>query len=149
MKKLLMALIVSLLIAPSVKAEIISITNLTLYHMYTNEYFTIAWDDANVDHYNYYLWNYGEKRKYAEGRTSNTQTPMALPRTGLWQFFIRSCNADESSCSNYSHSLQIDANGNPIASIEDPNNPDAQIKGTWLIYGHVAPPSGGGIETTP
>jgi hypothetical protein len=131
------------------KAEIISITNLTLYHVYTNEQFTIAWDDANVDHYSFYLWNYGEKAKYAEGSTAQTQVPIFLPRTGLWQFFIKSCNADETECSEYAHTLQLDAEGNPIAQIQDPNNPNASIKGTWLIYGHVAPPSGGGIETSP
>jgi len=36
--------------------------------------------------------------------------------------------------------------GIPYGQVEDPNNPGTYIQGKWMIYGHVAAPTGGGVD---
>jgi hypothetical protein len=131
--------------------------NLTLYTMTTDEDVTIAWDDTNIDltdFFDFYMWNYGELQKYIIGRTQQLRVTIKLPRTGLYIFYVRTCDKPESDttreCSIYAHSNLVDAEtGVPYGNIEDPANPGTYIKGKWMIYGHVAPPTGGGVVTTP
>ena len=131
--------------------------DLTLYTMSTDEDVTIAWDDTNpdlADYFDFYMWNYGEERQYLIGRTQALQVTVQLPKTGLYIFYCRSCDKPESDttreCSIYAHSNLVDSEtGIPYGRIPDPNNPGQFIQGKWMIYGHVAAPTGGGVDSTP
>jgi len=130
--------------------------NLTLYQEPTSKDITIAWDDTNADitdeKYQFFLWNEGEQKKYLKGQTQQTEVTFKLPRTGLWIFYARTCVPDVSDppeqgqCSQWGHSALEDINGTAFGQINDPANPGSLIKGKWMIYGHVAAPSGGGVE---
>jgi len=126
--------------------------DLTLYTMTTDVLLTIEWDDTNslVDFFEFYLWNYGEEKKYLIGKTQQIRATMFLPRTGLWVFYIKTCDKvetdDTRECSDWVHSNLLDSQGVPYGKVEDSNNPGTYIKGKWMIYGHVAPPTSGGIE---
>jgi hypothetical protein len=132
---------------------------LTLYQEPTGKDMTIAWD-AVVDErypdifYDFFLYNEGEERKYLIGHTQTIEVTFKLPRTGLWVFYARSCNkeftTEESEepriCSQWGHSALEQLDGTPFGQINDPNNPGTLVKGKWMIYGHVAAPSGGGVD---
>jgi hypothetical protein len=130
--------------------------NLTLYQEPTGKDITIAWDDTNADitgeNYHFFLWNEGEQKKYLTGKTQQTQITIKLPRTGLWLFYARACKPDASDppeqgqCSDWGHSALEQLDGTAFGQIDNPANPGTLINGKWMIYGHVAAPSGGGIE---
>lgn len=133
-----------------------TMNDLTLYQHSTGEDITIAWD-AVVDerypdiYYDFFLYNEGEERKYLLGYTQQIEATFKLPRTGLWIFYAKTCNkphteTEDRICSQWAHSALEDINGIPLAQINDPANPGTLIKGKWMIYGHVAPPTGGGVD---
>lgn len=132
-------------------------SNLTLYTTSTDQDVTIAWDDTNItleDFFDFYMWNFGEERKYLIGKTQQLQVTIRIPRTGLYVFYIRACDKidtdDTRECSTYANSNLVDSEtGIPYGKIEDPANPGTYIQGKWMIYGHVAAPTGGGVDTTP
>lgn len=132
-------------------------SELTLYTTTTDKDITIRWDDTNPnrsdEEYEFYVWNYGEKKKYLIGSTQAIQVTFKLPRTGLYIFFARACadvTINENTtyeCSIWVNSNMVDLNTQvPYGKVEDPNNPGTYIQGKWMIYGHVAPPTGGGVE---
>ena len=131
--------------------------DLTLYTMSTDEDLTIAWDDTNTtldDYFDFYMWNYGEERKYLIGKTQALLVTVKLPRTGLYLFYVRACDKPESDttreCSIYAHSNLVDAEtGVPYGKVQDPNNVGQYIQGKWMVYGHIAAPTSGGVGTTP
>jgi len=136
-----------------------TMNNLTLYQEPTGKNMTIAWD-AVVDErypdifYDFFLYNEGEERKYLIGHTQATEVTFKLPRTGLWIFYAQSCNkpftTDESEepriCSQWGHSALEQLDGTPFGQVDDPANPGTLVKGKWMIYGHVASPTGGGVD---
>ena len=124
--------------------------SMTLYRISTDEPLTIAWDDTNtdiLDYFDFYMWNSGEQKKYLQGNTQQLQITVKLPRTGLYVFYCRSCDKPESDdtreCSVYAQSDMTE-----YAKIKDPATGQF-INGKWMIYGHVAAPTGGGVVTTP
>ena len=132
------------------------ISDVTIYNIPTSKEITIEWDcvstitdfpDLNFD---FYIWNRGEEKKYLIGNTQQTQATIKLPRTGLYVFYASSCDSpkgeEERSCSPWANSLMIDFNGDLYGKIKDPNNPGEYIPGNWLIYGHIAAPTGGGVD---
>ena len=134
-------------------------SNLTLYQHSTDKDITVAWDavvDANYPDifYDFFVYNEGEERKYLLGHTQAVQATFKLPRTGLYTFYGRTCNKDftteESAepriCSQWAHSALENIDGTSFGRVEDPDNPGTFINGSWKIYGHVAAPSGGGVE---
>lgn len=133
-----------------------TMNNLTLYQEPTGKEMTIAWDDTNADltdeKYQFFLWNEGEEKKYLTGQTQQTEVTIKLPRTGLWVFYARACKSTvadppkEGECSDWGHSALEQLDGTPFGQIDDPANPGTRIQGKWKIYGHVAAPSGGGVE---
>lgn len=132
-----------------------TISNLTLYQHATDKDMTIAWDaivDANYPdiHYDFFLWNQGEEAKYLIGATQLTQVTFKLPRTGLFAFYARTCNKTKTEtdriCSQWSHSALEQEDGTPFGKIKDPANSTVYIPGNWMIYGHIAPPTGGGVD---
>lgn len=140
----------------NVKLEKDPITsNLTLYQFSTDKDITIAWD-AVVDEnypdifYDFFVWNDGEERKYLLGHTELIQVTFKLPRTGLWTFYAKSCDKEytiaDRICSSWGHSALENLDGTSFGQVEDPNNPGTYINGSWKIYGHIAAPTGGGIE---
>ena len=97
------------------------------------------------------MWNFGEEKKYLLGKTQLLQVTFQLPRTGLYIFYARACDKPETDstreCSTYAHSMLADPEtGIPYGQVEDPNNPGTYIQGKWMIYGHVAAPTGGGVD---
>jgi hypothetical protein len=132
-------------------------SDLTLYTTLTDKDVTIAWDDTNIellDFFDFYMWNYGEEQKYLIGKTQQLQVTIKIPKTGLYIFYVRACDKAEADdtrlCSIYANSNLVDTETNiPYGKVEDPANPGTYIKGKWMIYGHVAPPTGGGVDTTP
>lgn len=129
-------------------------SDLTLYTTSTDQDVTIAWDDTNptlADYFDFYMWNYGEEQRYLIGRTQALQVTVRLPKTGLYIFYCRACDKPESDstreCSIYANSNLVDEQtGVPYGKIADPNNPGQFIQGKWMIYGHVAAPTGGGVD---
>ena len=172
---------------------------ITLYTMYTDKAVDIAWDSSSdpfvIDEtFQFYLWNYGEKRKYAIGATALLTVNIFLPRTGLWVFYCRShleydksSNwaeyqdytlaqlVEEAAINELLYETQKDLDINPamtkaqilqsiqnygfnsiyarsdkieFAKVKDPIT-GLYVEGKWMIYGHVAAPTGGGVVTTP
>jgi hypothetical protein len=131
--------------------------NLTLYQYSTDKQITIAWDhdtDYPEIFFDFFVWNEGEERKYLLGHTQLLEATFKLPRTGLYTFYGRACDkaftTDESEepriCSQWSHSALENEDGTPFGKIDDPANPGTFIPGNWVIYGHIAAPSGGGVD---
>lgn len=121
-----------------------------IYTMSTNENLTIGWDDTNPilnDYFEFYMWNFGEKKQYLIGSTQALQVTIQLPRTGLWVFYCRACDKPASDntreCSVYAQSNLIDYA--QVKNIVTGN----YVAGKWMIYGHVSAPSEGGVVTTP
>jgi hypothetical protein len=131
--------------------------DITLYTTLTDKDVTIAWDDTNtelLDFFDFYMWNYGEEQKYIIGKTQQLQVTIMIPKTGLYIFYIRACDKietdDTRNCSEYVNSNLVGSVTKiPYGKVEDPANPGTYINGKWMIYGHVAPPTGGGVDTTP
>jgi hypothetical protein len=132
-----------------------TISGLTLYQESTDKDMTIAWDavvDANYPdiHYDFFLWNQGEEKKYLTGATQQIQVTFQLPRTGLFAFYARTCDRAKTEtdrvCSQWSHSALEREDGTLFGRIADPANPGDHIPGKWMIYGHIAAPSGGGVD---
>jgi hypothetical protein len=129
--------------------------NLTLYQHSTDENMTIAWDaviDENYPdiHYDFFAYNEGEEKKYLSGHTQATEVTIKVPRTGLYTFYGRSCNKAHTEenriCSKWSHSALENLDGTSFGQVEDPDNPGTYINGGWKIYGHIAAPTGGGVD---
>lgn len=130
-------------------------SNLTLYHYSTDKDITVAWD-AVVDenhpdiYYDFFVWNQGEEQKYLLGRTQAVQVTFKLPRTGLYAFYAKACNKSHTEedrlCSQWAHSALENLDGTSFGKVKDPNNPGTYINGGWLIYGHIAAPTGGGVD---
>ena len=122
---------------------------MTIYTMNTDENLTIGWDDTDLldDYFEFYIWNFGEKKQYLIGKTQAVQVTIQLPRTGLWVFYVRTCDKPASDntreCSVYAQSNMIE-----YAQVKDPVTGQF-IAGKWMVYGHVAAPSEGGVVTTP
>jgi hypothetical protein len=132
-----------------------TISSLTLYQESTDKDMTIAWDAVVDDnypdiHYDFFLWNQGEERKYLIGATQLTQVTFKLPRTGLFAFYAKTCDKVKTEtdriCSQWSHSALEREDGTVFGKVHDPANPTEYIPGKWMIYGHVAAPTGGGID---
>jgi len=134
-------------------------SDITLYQHSTDENITIAWDaviDENYPdiHYDFFAYNQGEERKYLLGHTQQTQVTIKLPRTGLYIFYGRTCDkeftTEESEepriCSQWAHSALEQEDGTSFGKVEDPKNPGQYINRGWMIYGHIAAPSGGGVD---
>lgn len=131
-------------------------SDITLYTYPTDKDLTVAWDSTNDPEkypeifYDFYLWNHGEEKKYLLGRTQLLQVTMTIPRTGLWIFYARSCNKafteTDRICSSWGNSNLTELDGTPFGKIDDPANPGTLIRGNWIVYGHIAAPSGGEIE---
>jgi len=130
-------------------------SDLTLYHHSTDQDITIGWDASVSENYpdifyDFFLWNQGEEKKYLIGHTQSLEVTIKLPRTGLYAFYGRACNKvhteEDRHCSVWGHSALEELDGTPNGEVEDPNNPGQYIKGAWMIYGHIAAPTGGGIE---
>jgi hypothetical protein len=130
--------------------------NITLYQETTDQDITVAWDDTNDREkypqifFDFFTWNIGEEKKYLIGRTQLLQATFKLPRTGLYIFYGRACDkpyTDETRvCSQWGHSALTNLDGTPFGRVEDPNNPGQFIPGNWMLYGHIAAPTGGGVD---
>ena len=139
-----------------VKAEDLTTHHaITLYTMSTDKQLTVAWDDSNpdiADYFDFYMWNHGEQKKYAIGKTQLLEVSFYIPRTGLYVFFCRACDKPESDttrqCSTYSSSVMEQQDGTPYAQVKDPATGQL-IPGKWMVYGHVGAPTGGGVDPTP
>jgi hypothetical protein len=169
---------------------------MTLYTMYTDKAVDIAWESTTDppipdETFQFYLWNYGEQRKYAVGATALLTINIFLPRTGLWVFYCRAhieydkssnwaeyqdytlaqlveeVNTNEllyetkkdlditptmtkaqilQSIQNYGfNSIYAQSDKIEFAQVKNPDT-GLWVAGRWMIYGHVAPPTGGGIE---
>ncbi len=132
-----------------------TISGLTLYQESTDKDMTIAWDAVVDDnypdiHYDFFLWNQGEEKKYLIGATQQIEVTFKLPRTGLFAFYARTCDRAKTEtdriCSQWAHSALEREDGTLFGRIADPANPGDHIPGKWMIYGHVAAPTGGGID---
>ena len=119
---------------------------ITIYTMPTDENLTIGWDDTDLldDYFEFYIWNFGEKKQYLIGKTQAVQVTIQLPRTGLWVFYIRTCDKPASDntreCSVYAQSNMIE-----YAQVKDPDTGQF-VAGKWMVYGHISSPTDGGIE---
>lgn len=129
--------------------------DITLYTLTTDKQITIGWDDSNPDvsdYFDFYMWNHGEQRKYAIGKTQALEVTFYIPRTGLYVFFCRACDKPETDatreCSEYSSSVMEQADGTPYAQVKDPAT-GQYIPGKWMVYGHIGAPTGGGVSNTP
>jgi hypothetical protein len=132
------------------------ISDVTIYTIPTSEDITIEWDYDDSDppdpdiNFDFYVWNRGEEKKYLIGNTQQKEATVKLPRTGLYVFYARSCDSpkgeEDRSCSSWGNSIMVLADGTLLGKIKDPNNPEEYIPGNWLIYGHIAAPTGGGID---
>ena len=132
------------------------VRKITLYQFDTDKDITVAWDDNNDPEkypeifFDFFLYNEGEEQKYLIGKTQQFKVTFKLPRTGLYLFYARSCDKvytdDTRTCSLWSHSALKNLDGTLFGRVEDPNNPGEYIPGNWLIYGHIAAPTGGGID---
>ena len=129
--------------------------DVTLYHHSTDEKITVAWDSSITTEYpevfyDFFIWNKGEERKYLLGRGQTTEVTIQLPRTGLYVFYAKACNkiyTDETRiCSVWSNSNLTRLDGTPFGQVADPDNPGQYIPGNWIIYGHIAAPTGGGVD---
>ena len=73
-----------------------------------------------------------------------------MPRTGLWIFYARACDkvhTDETRiCSMWANSAMEQLDGTPFGKVDDPANPGQFIPGNWVIYGHIAAPTNGGVD---
>jgi hypothetical protein len=130
-------------------------SNITLYTESTDKEITVAWDavvDSNYPDifYDFFLWNQGEEQKYLTGATQQIEVTFKLPRTGLYVFYGKSCNKAKTEtdriCSSWNHSAMEQEDGTPSGKVKDPNDPTVYIPGNWMIYGHIAAPTGGGVE---
>jgi len=93
----LVILLTTLLAELASAAEVHS--DMTLYTTSTDKDVTIAWDDTNLsleDFFDFYMWNYGEEKKYLLGKTQLLEVTFKLPRTGLYIFYARACDKPES-----------------------------------------------------
>jgi hypothetical protein len=130
------------------------IRNVTLYEVKTDEPIAFAWSDASPEITNkeleFYLYNWGEQIKYINGKTATTQISLMIPKTGLYEVYLRTCNPavtdpNLDKCSEWisSFSLAEKADGTLSVSVIDASG--NLIPGKWLIYAHVAAPTQGGI----
>lgn len=131
--------------------------NITLYEMTTDKQLVVAWDDTNpemTEDFEFYIWNRGEQKKYAIGKTQALTATIMIPRTGLYSFFCRACadvvvdtdtGATEYKCSAYASSDMLQEDGTPYGKVKDPATGE-YTPGKWMVYGHVAAPTGGGVE---
>lgn len=136
-------------------AEMDTYFDVTLYTIPTDQNLTVEWDDSNPtvdDYFEFHMWNIGEQKKYLIGKTQALTVTVKLPRTGLFTFFCRACDKPESDttreCSDYAASHLVMEDGTPYAQVKDPVTGNL-IPGKWMIYGHVAAPTGGGVVPTP
>lgn len=179
--------------------EFVQHDGITLYTMYTDKAVELAWDSSTDppiadETFQFYLWNYGEQRRYAIGATALLTINIFLPRTGLWVFYCRAhIEYDKSSnwieyqdyilaqlveevntnallyetkkdlditpamtkaqilqsIQNYGfNSIYAQSDKIEFAQVKNPDT-GLYVAGKWMIYGHVAAPTGGGVVTTP
>ena len=126
----------------SVKAEMKQYPVSMLYHVFTTDVVVVQWDNPDpMILTEFYFWNIGEEKKYLTGSGNISQLTFTLPRTGLYVFYARFQDpTDPLLFTDWSNSL--DSN---VAKIKLVGQSE-YIPGAWAIYGHVAPPTDGGIE---
>ena len=46
----------------------------------------------------------------------------------------------------WANSAMEQLDGTPFGKVDDPANPGQFIPGNWVIYGHIAAPTNGGVD---
>lgn len=125
----------------NVKAETKQFPEATLYQCLTSDTLTVAWDNPDNLLTEFYFWNLGEETKYLPGTTNSNQINIKLPRTGLYVFYARFKTGD-TTYTEWMNSMDKNfAQVKPIGQTD-------YVAGAWVLYGHIAPPTGGGVERT-
>jgi len=152
-KKLILVALMLLVSVSVCFSEMVVIKNVVVYEVKTDEPVSFAWSDVNPEilnkEYEFYLYNRGEQIKYINGKTGALQMTVMIPKTGFYEIYLRVCNPaitdPNNKCSNWISSFEkaVGTDGIFFTSIQDDSG--NLIDGKWLIYAHVAAPSGGGI----
>lgn len=103
------------------------------YWFFTGDTITTAWDPAaGAVEYQTQLYHMEQKVPVAIGRTSSTQIQFVCPRSGHYYFKVKSIGETEDSTWSESTDPEVSTvNGQPRS---------------WIVYSHVAPPTGSEIE---
>jgi hypothetical protein len=120
------------------KAELKQFPPMTIYQCYTSDNLTVAWDNSTAELTEFYFFNIGEQRKYLTGTTNSGTLSFKLPKTGLYSFYLRFKLVDGS------YTEWVNSEDSELAQII-PIGQSQYTPGAWIIYGHIAPPSGGGV----